>query len=169
MSAKLLLLMIEDSQADAELILRALRNGGYDIHHERVYTSDALKDALARKPWHIILSDYSMPSFTGLAALSIVRETNLDLPFILVSGTVGEERAVQAMRAGAQDYVLKGNLTRLAPAVARELQEARRRREERAHERERLENAERIKQFRRFFSPHIADLIASKNIDDPFK
>jgi adenylate cyclase len=169
MNTKLLLLLIEDSPADAEFVLRALKNGGYDIFYQLISTGDALKAALAERAWHIVISDYVMPSFTGLVALTIVRETNLDLPFILVSGTIGEERAVQAMKAGAQDYVLKGNLTRLAPAVKRELQEAQRRREERTRERERIAINEKLQQFRRFFSPNIADLIVSGNLEDPFK
>ncbi len=134
-------LIVEDSEDDVLLLLRELRRGGYDPAYERVDTPAAMHAALDRQVWDIVISDYSMPHFSGLAALTLVRERGLDLPFLLVSGTIGEDSAVAAMRAGAHDYLTKDNLTRLAPAIARELQEAEMRRARRRAE-EQLRQAE---------------------------
>lgn len=123
MSTPLHVLIIEDSEDDALLIVRELQRGGYDLAFERVDTPQAFNAALTRQAWDVIIADYSMPSFSGMAALELVREKSLDLPFILVSGTIGEDIAVAAMKAGAHDYVIKDNLARLEPAVRRELQE----------------------------------------------
>ena len=131
MSIPLRLLLIEDSEDDASLVVRTLRRGGYDLTYERVETAEAMRDALARHPWDLVISDYSMPQFTGPAALGLLHEIGIDLPFIIVSGTIGEETAVVAMKAGAHDFLMKGQLTRLIPAVARELREAADRRERR--------------------------------------
>ncbi len=128
------LLIVEDSADDAELIVRTLRRAGCDLTYERVETSVAMQAALARETWDLVISDFSMPRFNGLAALKLLREKELDIPFILVSGTIGENVAVQAMKAGAQDYILKGNLARLAPAIERELREYEGRRERRRAE-----------------------------------
>ncbi|HEY4011976.1 MAG TPA: ATP-binding protein [Polyangiaceae bacterium] len=116
-------LIVEDSPSDAKLTVLHLRGAGHSVQFERVDTARAMLAALEREPWDIVLSDWSMPRFSGLAALAIVKEKYPDLPFIILSGTIGEETAVEAMRAGAHDYVLKGNLARLGPAVARELRE----------------------------------------------
>jgi signal transduction histidine kinase len=116
-------LLVEDSPNDAELVLLELRRGGYKVTWERVQTAPDLERALAGN-WEIVLSDYSMPAFSGLEALRLVRRLGIDVPFIIVSGTVGEEAAVGAMRAGAHDYVLKQSLVRLCPAIDRELREA---------------------------------------------
>jgi hypothetical protein len=121
-------LLIEDSEDDAELILRELKRGGYAPLHHRVETAAELRAALDGREWDVILSDYSMPAFDGLRAFRICCETNLDVPFIIVSGTVGEEVAVTAMREGIHDYLLKDNLSRLCAAVAREMREATNRR-----------------------------------------
>jgi signal transduction histidine kinase len=118
-------LMVEDSADDAELIIREIERGGYRVVSERVDTREGLLAALDRCPWDIVLSDYSMPQFSGPDALQLVKARGLDLPFIIVSGVVGEEVAVRAMRSGAHDYVLKQSLARLSPAVERELREAR--------------------------------------------
>src|SRR5215216_1705787 len=134
MSIPLRLLLIEDSEDDASLVVRTLRRGGYDLTYERVETAEAMRDALARHPWDLVISDYSMPQFTGPAALGLLHEIGIDLPFIIVSGTIGEETAVVAMKAGAHDFLMKGQLTRLIPAVARELREAADRRERRRAE-----------------------------------
>jgi signal transduction histidine kinase len=123
-SKRLRVLLVEDSADDEELLLRELRSGGYDVVHERVDTEAAMMGALARESWDVILSDYALPQFSGLTALAIVRAAALDLPFIIVSGTVGEEAAVSAMRSGANDYVFKGSLGRLSPAIDRELRDA---------------------------------------------
>lgn len=133
MKALLRVLIAEDTEDDALLIMRELEQSGYRLESERVATAAALKNALAR-PWDILLSDFSMPGFTAPDALRILQESGLDLPFVIVSGTVGEERAVEAMRAGASDYVLKDNLTRLVAVVERELREAAERRQRRQAE-----------------------------------
>lgn len=117
-------LLVEDSPDDAELMLRELERGGYHVISERVDTRDGLAAALEASPWELVLSDFAMPQFSGLEALALVRGMGLDVPFIIVSGTVGEEAAVGAMRSGAHDYVLKQSLARLCPAVERELREA---------------------------------------------
>jgi signal transduction histidine kinase len=129
-------LIVEDSEDDALLVLRELRRGGYDVVSERVDTPAAMKAALAKEPWDLIIADYAMPQFSGLAALKMLQENGRDLPFIIVSGAIGEDVAVEAMRAGAHDYLIKGNLARLLPAVERELREAEVRRERRQAEEE---------------------------------
>ncbi|MBT3375376.1 MAG: PAS domain-containing protein [Lentisphaerae bacterium] len=118
------LLLVEDSELDAKLLLRTVRQAGYVVEHRRVDTAVDLDRALASEPWDAIVSDYSMPGFNGLQALAIAIESGLDLPFIIVSGTVGEDVAVGTMKAGAHDYLLKDNLTRLVPAIEREMREA---------------------------------------------
>ncbi|MBA3269967.1 MAG: GGDEF domain-containing response regulator, partial [Acidobacteria bacterium] len=123
------LLLIEDDEDDALLITRALTQAGYAVNAWRVDTAQALKAALQVSTWDIAIADYRMPSFTGTKALSIIQEHGLDLPFIFVSGTIGEDIAVAAMKTGAHDYIMKGSLARLAPAVDRELREATVRRE----------------------------------------
>ncbi len=130
-------LMVEDTPADAELILRELARAGFDVEHERVEDGAALRAALTRE-WNIILCDYTLPQLDAPTALRIVREIDLDIPVIVISGTVGEEIAVQVMRFGASDYMLKDNLRRLGPAVTRELRESRVRKERR-----RLDDARR--------------------------
>src|SRR3990170_1385779 len=116
-------LIIEDSEADAELLLLDLRRGGYAPEFERVETPEGLSDALARQSWDLIISDYAMPCFNGLQALKLVQERGIDIPFIIVSGSIGEDVAVAAMKAGAHDYLMKGHTARLLPAIARELRE----------------------------------------------
>lgn len=117
-------LIIEDSEDDALLILRELRTGGFDPKSLRVETAEALIDALREKQWDMVLVDYFMPKFGGMDALRLIRERNPDIPVIFVSGVTGEEFAVTAMKAGANDYILKGSPKRLAPAVERELRDA---------------------------------------------
>jgi two-component system, cell cycle sensor histidine kinase and response regulator CckA len=124
MNSPLHVLIVEDSEDDALLILRELRRGGYEVNHARVETPLTMQEALAQESWDIVISDYTMPAFNALDALKILQSRPLDIPFLIVSGTIGEETAVAAMKAGAQDYLLKGNLARLVPAVERELREA---------------------------------------------
>jgi hypothetical protein len=124
MGTPLRLLLIEDSKDDAQLLLHELKRAGYEVDHERVDTAPALQTALDRHAWDLAIGDYSMPQFSGTAALAIIQERGLDLPFISLSGTISEEAAVAAMRAGAKDYVTKGHLNRLLPAIERELREA---------------------------------------------
>ncbi|MBI3897381.1 MAG: EAL domain-containing protein [Gammaproteobacteria bacterium] len=136
MSGILRTLIIEDSEDDALLLVHDLSEGDYQPHWLRVDTPEELTTALAAEEWDIIFADYSMPQFSGTHALSIVRERGLDTPFIFVSGTIGEDTAVEAMRAGAQDYVMKGNRKRLLPAVEREMKDAEQRRQRRRSEQE---------------------------------
>jgi PAS domain S-box-containing protein len=124
MGASLRLLIVEDSRDDALLVVRELQRAGYQLHVERVDSAPALQAALDRETWDVVIADHSMPGFSGTAALALLRERRIDLPFIFVSGTLGEDIAVEAMRAGASDYVMKGDLKRLAPAIERELREA---------------------------------------------
>ena len=134
MGTPLRVLIVEDSEDDAELLLRELRRGGYDLTSKRVDTAEGMAAALENETWDIVLADYVMPRFSGLAALMLVKERELDLPFIIVSGAIGEDIAVEAMKAGAHDYVTKGRLARLIPAIGRELHEAVVRRERRQAE-----------------------------------
>src|SRR5687768_9773490 len=124
MRRPLRVLLVEDNEDDAVLLLRELRQGNFEPYVVRVQAPAALKAELLARPWDVVISDFSLPSFSGLEALSVLRETGIDLPFILVSGTIGEEVAVEAMRAGADDYVMKAQLQRLPLAVERELREA---------------------------------------------
>ena len=127
MSQPLRVLIVEDSEDDALLLLRELRRA-YTPQFERVASAAQMKTAL-EKYWDVIISDYSMPGFDGLDALRLFQDTKLDIPFIIVSGAIGEDIAVHAMKAGANDYVMKGKLARLVPAIERELREAESRRE----------------------------------------
>jgi PAS domain S-box-containing protein len=124
MGTPLRVLIVEDSEDDALLLVRVLRRSGYELTYERVDTEAAMNAALDKHAWDIIIADYTMPEFDGLAALAVMQRRGLDLPFIVVSGSIGEDIAVAAMKAGAHDYIMKGNLTRLVPAVERELREA---------------------------------------------
>jgi hypothetical protein len=134
MSAPLRLLLIEDSEDDAILLTRELERGGYALQSVRVDSAAELTAALDHQPWDLVIGDYSMPQFSGLAGLNIIRTRGLDTPFIFVSGTIGEETAVAAMRAGANDYVMKGQWKRLLPAIARELRDVEERRARRQAE-----------------------------------
>jgi PAS domain S-box-containing protein len=132
MQQSLNVLIVEDSERDAALLIRELRRGGYELSCERVDSEAAMIEAIDRQPWDIVLTDYSMPGFNANAALTVIAKACIDLPCIVVSGSVGEETAVEVMRAGAQDLILKHNLKRLTVAIARELQAARTRRERKA-------------------------------------
>jgi len=143
MAIPLRALIIEDSQNDCDLLLGMLCRGGYDVAHKRVCNAATLGTLLEDGQWDIVISDYSMPGFKGTDALAMVREKRLDVPFVFLSGTIGEEIAVNAMRAGAQDYVIKGNAARLLPAIQRELREAEVRRERKQME-------QRVRQLEKF-------------------
>ncbi len=131
MSSKLRILVVEDSETDALLMLRELRKGDYEPDYERVDAEAAMMNALRSREWDVIICDYNMPAFRGDHALSLLKESGLDVPFILLSGTIGEETAVDMMKAGAHDYIMKDNLARLVPAIRRELQDAKNRQEKR--------------------------------------
>ena len=128
------LLVIEDAPDDAELLRFELRRAGYDVTMQRVETLAGMASALEEHEWDLVVSDHSMPGMTSFSALDVLRDHDLDLPFIIFSGGIGEEEAVAAMRAGAKDHVMKGNVARLVPAIARELKQAEARRERRAAE-----------------------------------
>ena len=134
MKTPLRILHVEDSESDAQLVARHLRKAEFEISIERVETADQMRIALARQSWDAVLSDYNLPQFDGEAALEVLHATGQDIPFIVVSGAIGEETAVKLMRRGAHDYVMKSGLVRLAPALARELQDARVRQDRRRAE-----------------------------------
>jgi PAS domain S-box-containing protein len=123
MTTPLRVLLVEDSEDDALLLVRELRLRGYTLTFERVETAPSMRAALQRGTWDVVISDWAMPNFSAPAALDLLKEEGIDIPFIIVSGSIGEETAVDAMRAGAHDFVLKDKLTRLTPALARELRE----------------------------------------------
>lgn len=129
MSKPLRILLVEDSEDDAELLACHLERHNCDVEWVRVETPEAMSSALERQQWDIILADYSLPQFSAIAALRLLQSKTLDIPFIIVSGNIGEETAVAAMKAGAHDYIMKGNLARLVPALEREIEEAASRRE----------------------------------------
>ena len=129
MNGPLRVLQVEDSQSDAALIERVLAGAGFAVHSERVESAAEMRAALAKWRWDLIIADYRLPEFGAPSALSLLQETGQDIPFIVVSGAMGEEVAVAMMKAGAQDYLLKHDLARLVPAVEREIREARTRRE----------------------------------------
>lgn len=134
MGTPLRVLFVEDSENDAALVVRELQRGGYDPISTRVDTPAAMKEALLGQRWDAVIADYSMPHFSAHEALGLLKDTELDLPFIIVSGSIGEETAIAAMKAGAHDYLIKNNLTRLVPAIERELKDASVRRERRRAE-----------------------------------
>lgn len=136
MGSHLRILIIEDSEDDARLLLREIRRGGYEVESERVETAEAMRAALTRQKWDLIICDFSLPRFSAPRALELLKQSGIDLPFIIASGTIGEESAVNALKAGAHDFIIKGNFARLIPAIEREIKEAEIRRERRERERE---------------------------------
>jgi PAS domain S-box-containing protein len=127
-------LLVEDNEDDAILEVDILRNGGFDVFYKRVDTPFDFKEALKDTLWDCVISDYALPLFTGFDALAEFMESGLDIPFIIVSGAIGEETAVIAMKAGVQDYIMKSNLNRLVPALERELRETEIRRQKKQGE-----------------------------------
>ncbi len=155
------ILMVEDQEDDALLILRELKQGGYQPNHHRVDTRDSMATALREQAWDLVIADYNLPHFDALQALKLLQTTNLDLPFIIVSGNIGEDTAVAAMKAGAHDYLMKSNLARLVPAVERELREAQER-----HQRREAEQALRASEERfRSLIENALDVIIVMNSD----
>ncbi len=131
MSKPIRVLFVDDSDDDVMLLSKALKKGGYSPIYEQVDTADAMNDALEGQAWDIILCDYAMPNFSAFSALDLYKNKGFDLPFIIVSGTISDETAVAAMKAGAHDYIIKDNLARLCPAIDREMREANIRKERR--------------------------------------
>ena len=136
MNTRLRILLVEDSEDDAQLLLREIKRAAYNVEFERVETANAMQAALARQSWDVIICDYSLPQFGAQQALAVLKESGYDLPFIIVSGTIGEESAVSALKAGAHDFIVKGSLARLIPAIQREMKDAGVRHERRQRERE---------------------------------
>ncbi len=145
MSKPLRVLNIEDSIEDSLRLTTELLRGDYDLEYKRVETPEAMREALEQNKWDIVLSDYSMPNFTGLDALEIFKQSGLDLPFIIVSGAIGEETAVTVLKAGAHDFISKDNLARLLPAIERELKDAEVRREHRRAQEALAESEEKFR------------------------
>src|SRR5216684_9329627 len=143
MSTPLRVLIVEDSEDDMALLVRELHRGGYEPTFERVDTPAGMSAALDHKEWDLVICDYSMPHFSGIDALSLLRAKGSEAPFIFLSGTIGEETAIAALKQGVQDYVMKDNLKRLLPAVQRELHEA-----EQQREHKRLE--QQVQELRKF-------------------
>jgi PAS domain S-box-containing protein len=164
MKTPLRVLIVEDSEDDTQLVLRELKRAGFDPSYKRVETPKTMQAALTKQAWDVIIADYSMPHFSGLAALKVMQDTGLDFPFILVSGTIGEDLAVSAMKAGAHDYLMKDNLTRLAPAIQRELLDAKGRRARRLAE----EELRRIKEFNEDIVKNVFDGIYLLNTQGVF-
>ncbi|MSR66539.1 MAG: response regulator [Pedosphaera sp.] len=125
MKTKLAVLVIEDSELDAKILLHLLQAGGFEVHSIRVETPDDLRAAIRNGSWDLILADYNLPLLKGPEALRLVQESGNDIPFIVISGGIGEDLAVQIMKAGAHDYLMKGALARLVPVVEREVRESR--------------------------------------------
>lgn len=144
MSQVLRALLVEDSVDDAELLRRELLRAGFDAETERVASAAEFTEALDRSQWDVVLADFSMPGFGGTAALEILKARGFDIPFIIVSGTMGEDVAVEVMKAGAHDYFAKGNLKRLPSAIEREVREAESRRQRLAEQRRLEADKERL-------------------------
>jgi PAS domain S-box-containing protein len=153
--------MVEDSKDDEFLIIRGLKKGGYNPAYERIETASAMKKALKEKQWDIILCDYKLPKFNAHAAITLLKEIKIDIPIIIVSGTIGENEAIDCMRLGAQDYIMKENLSRLCPAIAREIQDVKVRAEQKRTEKK-LRHEE---QLFRTFTEQDSDLIILINKD----
>jgi PAS domain S-box-containing protein len=151
MKTPLHVLLVEDSESDAALVVQELQRCGFKLDFVRVDTETAMTAALADPLWQVVITDYSMPRFSGLSAIALVKKSGLDLPVIVVSGAIGEETAVAAMKAGASDYLMKGNLARLGPAIQRELREAEDRRARR--------QAEEKLRFTQFSVDHASEAI----------
>ncbi len=150
MANPLRVLIVEDNDDDRQLLVAELQNGGYDLVHECVASADKMRAALVRGQWDAVTSDYAMPGFCGIDALHILQERSLDLPFIVVSGKIGEDTAVELIKSGAHDYVSKDDLGRLLPVLERELREAAARREHRlAEEAERRRSEENLQRTHR--------------------
>ena len=139
------ILLVEDSENDAMLLLHEVRRGGYEPLHKRVDKPEDMLTALESQEWDVVISDHRMPHFSAPAAMELLEKSGLDLPFIIVSGTMGEDLAVEALKSGANDYIVKGNFSRLVPAIKRSIQEAKVRQEHRLAEAALQENEEKFR------------------------
>ena len=161
MKKPLQVLQVEDSESDAAMVVRLLSQAGYDVHHERVENAEEMQAALDRQSWDVIIADFALPQFDAPSALTLLQQTGLDIPFIVISGTVGEELAVTMMKAGAHDYLMKDKLLRLVPAVEREIREAQTRRK---HWQAQAELQASELRFRALIE-HSADVITTLTMD----
>jgi len=161
MSTPLRVLIVEDQEDDATLMLRELRRAQFEPEFERVETEQELSAALAKGGWDIVLSDHGLPKFNSLQALNMLHESGLDLPFIIVSGSIGEDLAVAAMKSGAHDYIMKNNLARLGPAVEREMREAETRRARKAAEEAKQKLVQELEQAYTQLERRVREITAS--------
>ena len=161
MSTPLRVLIVEDQEDDAALMLRELRRAQFEPEYQRVETEEELTAALEKGGWDIVLSDHGLPRFNSLQALNMLHESGLDLPFIIVSGSIGEDLAVAAMKSGAHDYIMKNNLARLGPAVEREMREAEVRRARKVAEEQRQTLARELEQAYTQLERRVREITAS--------
>ena len=161
MSTPLRVLIVEDQEDDAALMLRELRRAQFEPEYERVETEEEMAAALEKGGWEIVLSDHGLPRFNSLQALNMLHESGLDLPFIIVSGSIGEDLAVAAMKSGAHDYIMKHNLARLGPAVEREMREAEVRRARREAEEHRQTLARELEEAYAQLERRVREITAS--------
>lgn len=161
MSTPLRVLIVDDQEDDAMLMLRELRRANYDPTYELVDTEEAMSAVLETGGWELVLCDHGMPKFNSLQALKLLHEKGLDLPFIIVSGSIGEDLAVAAMKSGAHDYVLKGSLARLGAAVERELREVDERRALKKAEEEKLQLHRELEESYRQLERRVREITAS--------
>ncbi|TGU72769.1 PAS domain S-box protein [Geomonas terrae] len=162
MGKPLRVLIVEDSEDDTLLLTFELRRGNYAPIAKRVETAEAMRRALEEDEWDVVISDYVLPGFTGLEALQVLRESGLDIPFIIVSGKIGEDTAVGAMKEGANDYLIKGHTSRLIPAIEREMHEAEVRRKKRETEAALVRSERRYKRL----VAAVTDYIYTVNLSD---
>lgn len=170
MGTPLRILIVEDSEDEAILLLRQIRRSGYEPVSKRVDTASEMKLALAQDPWDVVIADFAMPRFSATGALSVLQESGLDLPFIIVSGAIKAEDAVAAMRAGAHDYLMKDDLVRLVPAIERELREASGRHARRNAEEALRKSEDRLQQILASVSNsvYMTEVTASGNYDNSY-
>jgi PAS domain S-box-containing protein len=145
MNVPIRVLLVDDSESDADLIVRQLKKAEYSVYSKRIENAKDMKTALEKEKWDIVISDYMLPQFNAAAALSLLKKSQIDIPFIIVSGSMDEDLAVELMKTGAQDYLIKNNLVRLAQVVKRELAGSRMRREHKQSEENLRENEERYR------------------------
>jgi putative two-component system response regulator len=159
------ILIVEDFESDTGLILRQFQQAHYAVSYERVEIADQMRSALERQPWDLIVADYSLPQFDAPSALAVLQKSGLDIPFIVVSGTIGEEMAIALMKAGAHDCIMKHHLPRLVPAMERELSEVQTRRAKRVAD-EALHQS--LKKLRRNLAGTIQAMSSMVEIRDPY-
>jgi signal transduction histidine kinase/DNA-binding response OmpR family regulator len=166
MGTPLSVLIVEDSEDDARLVVRELRRAGYDPSYQRVETAAEMEDALRTGRWDVVVSDHALPSFDSISALALLARHGVELPFIIVSGAMSEDTAVAAMRAGAHDYISKGAYGRLVPAIERELREFAERRSARDAERRRQREAEALALLARETAENLALDVLTQRLAD---